>query len=135
MVPRGISSTSGPFDPVISTDFPRNPGISMIGRPIPYILVVYFAVRSRGLYPSNPAIWMIHRPFDPVFSTYFPSNPAISIIHTRQIPILNVFTSASRFQYLGPIYYSLGRDMFSHNFFWLVALKKGNISIGVIDQV
>lgn len=42
VIPRGISSTSGPFDPVISTNFPRNPAISMIGRPIPYILVVWF---------------------------------------------------------------------------------------------
>lgn len=89
----------------------------MIGRPIPYILVVYFAVRSRGLYPSNPAIWMIHRPFAPVISTDFPSNPAISMIHTRQIPILNVFTSESRFQFRAHLLFIGEGHMFSHNFF------------------
>jgi len=78
-----------PYDPVISTDFPR-----------------------------NPAIWMIHRPFDPVISSDFASNPAISMIHTRQIQILNVFTSESRFQFRAHLLFIGEGHIISHNFFF-----------------
>ena len=61
---------------------------------------------------------MIHGPFDPVISTDFASNPAISTIHTREVPILNVFTSESRFQFGVHLLFIGEGHMFSHNIFF-----------------